>query len=905
VLFWLATGRTIGELGMCLTCMIKAIEGGADPAALGFTSTMPDDAPQGAVVSDFTALLSSRTWTASTSYRQGAFVTYSFDLAPQSHLGGTYSAAALASFQPFTEDQKTLARQALGMWSASTGLVFLEVPSGQGQITFNSIEFDLVPSTFAGFGYYPGFTFSQTSPSGPSLATAVSALAGDTFYDIGRVSLGLLLHEIGHALGFKHTFEGTNTLSTALDNTSNSVMSYTGGLRQQLGYLDIQAAQHVYGVTDGGHLAWWNWDPTTLMLTQAGTAGADWIIGTTINDTVLGEAGDDSISVFDGANIVYGGAGNDTINAGKDNDFIDGGDGVDSINAWAGNNTVIGGTGNDMISAGSGDDYVDGGDGDDTINTGDGKDTVLGGAGDDTITAWAGSKTVYGGAGADRITTGAGFDLIYAGTEADIVWSGSGNDTVDGEAGDDDLYGQDGDDILFGGDGLDTLWGGSGNDTLSGGAGADKLFGDTGNDILDGGTGVDEMWGGDGDDTYYVDAVGEWVSDTSGYDRVFTTASILSALAGIEEIAVIGAGTAALTLAGNSLSNVITGGNGDDRIIGGGGSDKVDGGAGTDTFVLPGTFASYTIARGATGTTALLSGADGLHTVENVEAFEFAGGVIRSFASLPVAGGPTAGNDILVGGAGNDTIDGLGGNDVMDGGAGNDTLTGGPGADRLSGGDGDDTLIFDAADLEVKGGEGFDTARSTDGPKPSFNLAANGIERLVWTETGGVRGTTTLSDSNTTATTVREDLANTAAFTSETVIARYGAFGYYAIVNDNGSATYYDVDELAESTLSFSFLSYAAGNVFDYAIYGYDDGRRVLYDVDQAGVGSLAYSTSVYTQFWTLDYSYSAYDNGTATFILNDKDGSQSWSQIVTAYAVNGAVAYSYVQYDNGQIAYF
>lgn len=57
-------------------------------------------------------------------------------------------------------------------------------------------------------------------------------------------------------------------------------------------------------------------------------------------------------------------------------------------------------------------------------------------------------------------------------------------------------------------------------------------------------------------------------------------------------------------------------------------------------------------------------------------------------------------DDVAVGGALNDTLDGEGGNDVLIGGAGQDSLTGGDGADVLIGGQGDDTL---------DGGNGYDT----------------------------------------------------------------------------------------------------------------------------------------------------------------------------------------------------
>ena len=51
-----------------------------------------------------------------------------------------------------------------------------------------------------------------------------------------------------------------------------------------------------------------------------------------------------------------------------------------------------------------------------------------------------------------------------------------------------------------------------------------------------------------------------------------------------------------------------------------------------------------------------------------------------------------SGNDTLIGGTGNDTLNGGNGNDILIGGTGNDTLNGGDGHDTLEGGKGDDIL---------------------------------------------------------------------------------------------------------------------------------------------------------------------------------------------------------------------
>ncbi len=70
---------------------------------------------------------------------------------------------------------------------------------------------------------------------------------------------------------------------------------------------------------------------------------------------------------------------------------------------------------------------------------------------------------------------------------------------------------------------------------------------------------------------------------------------------------------------------------------------------------------------------------------------------------------PTAGNDVILGTPGPDTIDGLAGNDRICSGAGGDTVQGGVGLDRLFGQNGADTLKGGADDDTLNGGKGTDT----------------------------------------------------------------------------------------------------------------------------------------------------------------------------------------------------
>lgn len=65
-------------------------------------------------------------------------------------------------------------------------------------------------------------------------------------------------------------------------------------------------------------------------------------------------------------------------------------------------------------------------------------------------------------------------------------------------------------------------------------------------------------------------------------------------------------------------------------------------------------------------------------------------------------------SDVYSGGDGNDIINGITGNDYLFGGRGDDTLTGGAGIDVVSGGEGNDTVIGYDSGEKLSGGAGYD-----------------------------------------------------------------------------------------------------------------------------------------------------------------------------------------------------
>jgi Ca2+-binding RTX toxin-like protein len=132
----------------------------------------------------------------------------------------------------------------------------------------------------------------------------------------------------------------------------------------------------------------------------------------------------------------------------------------------AGSNSLIGGAGDDTVTGTDGANYLRGG---------DGADVITGGAGFDRMNGNAGADTVHGAAGDDWVSGGKDNDQLYGDAGNDIVNGNLGNDTVGGGLGADTVLGGQGDDVLNGGAGADWLAGDRGNNTVTGGAGADTF----------------------------------------------------------------------------------------------------------------------------------------------------------------------------------------------------------------------------------------------------------------------------------------------------------------------------------------------------------------------------------------------------------------------------------------------
>lgn len=317
-------------------------------------------------------------------------------------------------------------------------------------------------------------------------------------------------------------------------------------------------------------------------------AGNDTGTGTFVDNSMVGNAGNDTLDGRAGNDFLDGGAGNDTLIGGNGTDTLLGGDDDDLLIGNFGSDTLNGGVGDDRIFAGFGDDVLIGGDGRDILRGGSGTDTLLGGQGTDEM---------RGGLGNDTLSGGLGIDFLYGGGDNDTLFGEESDDTLYGDAGADSLDGGDGDDGLFGGTGNDFLDGGAGSDLMRGGDGADTLTGGFGADNLGGGVGDDSLFGGDGNDLMLGDNGADLMRGGAGADR----------------------------LRGGFGADSIGGGTGTDTLTGGGGSDVFFFGDAThlnSTFALTDTITDFSQSD---DDTISLTGIDANTTAGGNQAFSFVG----------------------------------------------------------------------------------------------------------------------------------------------------------------------------------------------------------------------------------------------------------------------------------------
>jgi Ca2+-binding RTX toxin-like protein len=397
-------------------------------------------------------------------------------------------------------------------------------------------------------------------------------------------------------------------------------------------------------------------------------SGSDWDSGTPGDQTV---PADGTFTI-----VVDGGDGNDSLSVlAKSTEIaattLDGGGGDDVLTGADTNDALNGGDGNDRLVGAKGVDLMHGDAGNDTLvwNNGDGSDRIIGDAGNDGVEV-NGSPTLGDVFTLERESGGVRFQrtnlvpfTLDTATERFQVNGLGGNDSVtanagvgaltllsvDGGAGADTVVGSDGPDLLSGGEGNDVLAGGGGDDRIAGDRGNDTMNGDAGDDTLvwNNGDGTDVVNGGDGRDDVEVNgapAAGDAFTVRADGARIrFDRANLVpfsldigssetlhaNGLGGDDTIAVGDVGSFAVTAAGGSGNDTLTGGASSETFLGGSGNDAITPGGGLD--VVSGDDgddqvdvrdATSDVARGGDGTDSVVADAADLDILDGFESVD-------------------------------------------------------------------------------------------------------------------------------------------------------------------------------------------------------------------------------------------------------------------------------------------
>jgi Ca2+-binding RTX toxin-like protein len=247
---------------------------------------------------------------------------------------------------------------------------------------------------------------------------------------------------------------------------------------------------------------------------------------------------------------ILGLAGNDTLTGNSLADIIEGGVGNDRLFGLGGNDVLNGGDGDDFLDGGIGDDYVSGEIGNDTLFGSLGSDFFNGGAGTDVANySRFGSSITLLPTGAILKSGGARDQLFQV--ETIIANAGFSNNTIDASSAAspasinvnlgaltnnlqvvggpvltftvtnfDDVIGTNQSDVITGDGQANILSGNAGNDSINGGLGNDSLTGGLGSDTLNGGSGIDTLTGNTDADTFVFRFGQSTISDSTLPDRI-------------------------------------------------------------------------------------------------------------------------------------------------------------------------------------------------------------------------------------------------------------------------------------------------------------------------------------------------------------------------------------------------
>ena len=502
---------------------------------------------------------------------------------------------------------------------------------------------------------------------------------------------------------------GTDTLygiegidATAYDDDiiGNSSSNLLRG-RKGYDYLDGAGGSDVadYSGSEGGINVTLQESGETIVADGYGTfdtlVNIEGIYGTDYDDVLVGNSQD---------NNFRGRIGNDLL------DGMGGSDSANYVGAASAVNITLAAEGVDTV-------VNDGDGGTDTLR---GIENLSGSNFNDVLTGNELTNVLRGSMGNDLLDGKGGLDVAsfgsaYSAVNITLLAGGAEQVVSDGEGGTDTLRGIEG---LTGTDFNDTLTGSSGDNILNGGKGQDFIFGGAGNDTMDGGDIFDRINFSDLNTVSYAGA-------TTGVVVNLATGVATDGLGGTDQLEnfnwVIGSGNGD-SITGTSILTMF------EIFEGGGGNDTINGGAidpiggnNSNRAVYANATAAVTVNL-ATGTAAGTSaeagiGVDTLININHVQGSGFGDSLLGSDSTF---------TEQFSGGAGNDTINGMGGTDV----ARYDNITGGPGVTvNLATGTATDQFGNTDTLISIEGVRGSQSADSlTGGATANGTGAVDGLE---------------------------------------------------------------------------------------------------------------------------------------------------------------------------------
>lgn len=470
------------------------------------------------------------------------------------------------NFHALTATDQAQVRKIFAMISTFTNLTFTEVTESSTSVGDLRLAYSgAVSNSAAAHAYGPSGSYNTSTLEGTSYAYAGDIWVNSDDYGSFAPTAGTydyltLIHEIGHALGLKHTFETDvdiygnpfNAITASRDSYDYSVMSYSavaGDQNSTMSYYpttlmsyDVYALQYLYGKNTSynagnttytfsagknyNQVIWDGGGSDTIVYAEPSTSACR----INLNAGTWQDLGNSLTYYSNGSShtSVY----NVQILSGVTIEHATGGNGADTLTGNAVANKLTGAGGNDTLSGGAGNDSLNGGSGGDSMSGGDGSDTyyvdsasdqvvetnaVASSGGSDLVLSYLAGYTLGANVENGRVVT-TGTASLTGNSLNNLLYAGSGNNALAGGAGIDTVSyayaaaavkvslattaaqatAGSGSDSLSS---VERLYGGNYNDTLTGGSGANLLYGATGNDLIAGGAGNDTLRGGAGNDT--------------------------------------------------------------------------------------------------------------------------------------------------------------------------------------------------------------------------------------------------------------------------------------------------------------------------------------------------------------------------------------------------------------------